>query len=245
MGEESLDLEVANAELEGLDARGRIQWAVGLFGEKAVLLSSMQKTASVLMHQFYTLGLLNEILFVDTGFHFRETLELRDEYLRRYRLNLVTLYPDLTPEEQEQEYERKLYQYVDGQPECCRLRKTLPFVSHLKSTGKMLCMVGLRRSEGGRRDGLRALSGDPRTGGYTLHPIYDWTDLDLSTYLAENGVPVHGLHEQSYPSIGCACCTTQVAEGEENRAGRWRHLREPGEEGPQYCNILFSDGAGI
>lgn len=241
----ALDLAEANETLALMGADDRIRWAVQAFGYSAALLSSMQRTASVLMHHFHRLGLRNEVLFVDTGYHFRETLELRDRFIRQYGLNLVTLYPDLTPEEQEERYGRKLYQYVDGQPECCRLRKSRPFVSYVRSTGKRLCMVGLRRSEGGRRDGLEPLVRDLRTGGYTLHPIYDWTDTDVTAYLDAHDVPIHDLHAQSYPSIGCACCTTPVAEGEDPRAGRWRHLREHGADGPRYCNILFSDGGGI
>ena len=106
-------------------------------------------------------------------------------------------------------------------------------------------MVGLRRSEGGRLNGLDILMQDPRTGGYTLHPIYDWTDEHIEVYLRENDVPEHPLHAQGYPSIGCECCTTPVEPGEDPRAGRWRHLAEAGEDAPKYCNILLTDGAGI
>ena len=98
---DSLDLDAANELLRGLDAEGRIRWAADTFGPGAVLLSSMQKTSSVLMHQLHGLGLDNEVLFVDTGFHFLETLKTRDVFIRKYGLNVVTLYPDTTPEEQE------------------------------------------------------------------------------------------------------------------------------------------------
>ncbi len=241
----ALDLAEANERLQSLDAEGRIRWAVETFGPNAVLLSSMQKTASVLMHLFHRMGLDNEVLFVDTGYHFPETLRLRDDFMRRYRLNLVTLYPGLTPEQQEQAFEKKLYLYVDGQKECCRLRKTVPYLDHMRQSGHRLTMVGLRRTEGGRRGRVEPLILDPRIQGYTLHPIFDWTDGQIETYLRKNAVPEHPLHRRNYPSIGCACCTTPVAPGEDPRAGRWRHLREPGDDGPKYCNINFSDGAGI
>src|SRR5262252_4863840 len=96
-----IDCAAANAALEPLGAVERILWAVERFSDDVVLLSSMQKTAVVLMHMFHRLGLANEVLFVDTGYHFFETLKMRDEYMRRYRLNLVTLYPASTIEEQE------------------------------------------------------------------------------------------------------------------------------------------------
>lgn len=240
-----LDLIAANRLLQGLTAAERIHWSVETFGKDAVLLSSMQSSASVLMHYFYTMELDNEILFVDTGYHFRETLQLRDEFIHRYRLNIVTLYPELTPEQQEKKYEKKLYLHIDGQKECCRLRKTVPFITHMKQYERKLAMVGLRRSEGGRRAKLVPLIQDPRTAGYTLHPIFDWTDEQIQIYLQKNDVPVHPLHKQNYPSIGCECCTSPVEPGEDPRAGRWRHLADPGNEGPKYCNINCSDGSGI
>ncbi|OGG55836.1 MAG: hypothetical protein A3F84_24805 [Candidatus Handelsmanbacteria bacterium RIFCSPLOWO2_12_FULL_64_10] len=239
------DLAEVNETLRPLDAEGRIRWAVDAFGRNAVLLSSMQKTASALMHLFHRLRLDNEILFVDTGYHFRETLQLRDEFMRRYGLNIVTLYPEQTPEQQEKAFEKKLYLYVDGQKECCRLRKTAPYLDHMKQSGHRLTMVGLRRSEGGQRGQLEPLVRDPRIRGYTLHPIFDWTDDQVAAYLKAHDVPVHPLHARSYPSIGCECCTTPVHPGEDPRAGRWRHLRETGDDGPKYCNINFSDGYRI
>lgn len=240
-----LDLVATNKLLQDLTAMERIRWAVETFGREAVLLSSMQSSASVLMHYFYSMELENEILFADTGYHFRETLQLRDEFMRRYKLNIVTLYPKLTPEQQEKKFERKLYLCVDGQKECCRLRKTVPFISHMERCGRKLAMVGLRRSEGGKRSKLNPLLQDPRTRGYTLHPIFDWTDEQVQTYLQEHDVPVHPLHKQDYPSIGCECCTTPVKPGEDPRAGRWRHLADAGNEGPKYCRINYSDGSGI
>src|SRR6187551_2128664 len=114
-----IDCAQANAALEPLSALDRIRWAVDTLGDNVVLLSSMQKTAVVLMHLFHRLGLANEVLFVDTGYHFFETLKMRDEYMRRFRLNLVTLYPESTIEAQESHYGGKLFATIVGQPECC------------------------------------------------------------------------------------------------------------------------------
>ena len=240
----SLNLEQANADLAVLSPLERVRWAAARFGESAVTLASMQKTSSVLLHLFHELGLKNEVLFVDTGFHFPETLKLRDECMRRYGLNVVTLYPELTPAQQEQKYETRLYNFVDGQPECCRLRKEEPFIKHVREHGRKLLMLGLMKSEGGRRAKLQPLMRDPRIDGYTLHPILDWDEHDVDAYILEHGVPVNALHAQNYPSIGCQVCTTPVAPGEDPRAGRWRHLRKEG-DGPKYCGLNFTDGSGI
>lgn len=241
-----INLEEANAALEGKDAKQRIQWAIETFAERVVLLSSMQKTAVVLMHHFHELGLPNEILFVDTGYHFFETLRMRDEYMRRFKLNVVTLYPGLTIEEQETKFGKKLFSCADGQPDCCRLRKEAPLLDYLARKQSPVVVNGLRRAEGGRRAGIKALGPDLRTGGYQLSPLLDWSEQDIEGYIARHNLPVHPLYLQNYMSIGCYPCTTPVRPGEDARAGRWRHLRPAqSDEGPKYCNINFSDGGGI
>jgi phosphoadenosine phosphosulfate reductase len=241
-----IDTDAANAALEPLGALERIRWTVDALGDDVVLLSSMQKTAIVLMHMFHRLGLSNEVLFVDTGYHFFETLKMRDEYMRRYKLNLVTLYPTSTIEEQEQLHGAKLFATIDGQPECCRMRKEAPLLAHLETKRSPALVNGLRRAEGGKRRNIRPFGADRRTGGYQLSPLFDWTSDDVAAYIAEHDLLVHPLHAKGYPSIGCYPCTTPVEPGEEERAGRWRHLRVlNGDAAPQYCNINFSDGGGI
>lgn len=239
-------LAATNDLLERASARDRLAWAAENFGDRLVLLSSMQKTSAVLMHLFADLGLTNTVLFVDTGYHFFETLRLRDEYLRRYRLNLVTLYPELTIEEQEARHGKKLWTCLDGQPECCHLRKEAPLLTYLAQRDRPVIANGLRREEGGRRASLRPLLVDPRTGGFQLSPLVDWTGADVDAYLTQHELPIHPLHARGYPSIGCYPCTTPVRPGENPRAGRWRHLRPAdSDDGPKYCNINFSDGGGI
>ena len=241
-----IDLTKTHATLEPLSAKERISWAAETFADNLVLLSSMQKTAVVLMHLFHELGLRNEILFLDTGYHFFETLRMRDEYMRRFQLNVVTLYPALTIEEQENKYGKKLFTCTDGQPECCRLRKEAPLLEYLARKPSPVMVNGLRRAEGGRRADIKVLMPDPRTAGYQLSPIYDWTNDDIQSYIAKHDLPIHPLHEKGYPSIGCYPCTTAVLPGENPRAGRWRHLRPPdAEEAPKYCNVNFTDGGGI
>ncbi|MDR4507202.1 MAG: phosphoadenylyl-sulfate reductase [Candidatus Brocadiaceae bacterium] len=234
-----------NEMLKGMTAMERIRWAINTYGSGAVLLSSMQKSASVIMHLFYKMKLDNAILFVDTGFHFRETLLLRDEIMLRYKLNIITLYPEQTPEQQEKCFGKKLYQDPDGQKKCCLMRKAEPYVCYMKNNTLKIAMIGLRRCEGGQRSKLEPLLRDPRIDGYALHPIFDWSEAQIESYLQENEVPVHPLHAKNYPSIGCECCTTPVKPGEDSRAGRWRHLNKLGSINSKYCNINFSDGSGI
>lgn len=246
MADAQPDDDRANAALAQLPALERIRWAVETFGSKVILLSSMQRTSLVLMHMFHALGLANEILFVDTGYHFFETLRLRDQVMRQWHLNLVTVYPELSLEAQEGRFGKKLYACTDGQPECCRLRKEEPLLRYLADKPAPVLVNGLRREEGGRRANLKPMGRDFRTKGYQLSPLFDWKSADIDAYAAEHGLPVHPLYAQSYASIGCYPCTTPIQPGEDERAGRWRHLRVlAGPEAPQYCGINFSDGSGI
>lgn len=240
-----IDLAAANSALRPMSAEDRLCWGVEQFGLDMVTLSSMQKTASVIMHMFYRLSLENEVIFGDTGYHFHETLKLRDQYMRDYKLNIVTVYSDLTPEQQENHYGKKLYLYVDGQPECCRIRKEEPFLAHMRKHQRRCVVNGLRTAEGGKRGDIDPIRRDPRIKGFSLHPIFDWTNEDVAEYIKRHELPIHPLHDQGFPSIGCECCTTPVGPGEDERAGRWRHLRGEDGKGPMYCGINFTDGSGI
>jgi len=123
-----LDVATANKQLDGFTVTERISWAVETFGRDAVLLSSMQNSASVLMHCFYRMELDNEVLFVDTGYHFRETLQLRDEFMRRYHLSIVTLYPELTPEQQEKNLKRNCISPAMGRKNAAVCVKPCPLL---------------------------------------------------------------------------------------------------------------------
>ena len=241
-----IDCATANAALEPLSALDRIRWAVDTLSDNVVLLSSMQKTAVVLMHLFHRLGLSNEVLFVDTGYHFFETLKMRDEYMRRYRLNVVTLYPASTIEEQETLHGGKLFASIAGQPECCRMRKEAPLLAHLETKRAPALVNGLRRAEGGQAGPTSSRSAKIAARAATSCRRSTTGAVTTSrAYIAEHGLLVHPLHDAGYPSIGCYPCTTPVQPGEDARAGRWRHLRSLNEPAPEYCGINFSDGSGI
>ena len=233
-------------EKETFAAKGalaRIRAIDEAFGADALLLSSMQKSACVLMHMIHVAQAKITVGFVDTGLHFPETLALRDDYARRFGLAIETYAPELSPAEQETHYGLPLYNYVDGQPLCCEMRKEEPFL--VASRGKRATLNGLMRVEGGARGTLSPIGFDPRINAPTFHPLFDWTFEDIDAYTAEHELPVHALYEKGYLSIGCGPCTTPVLPGEDRRAGRWRHLRTEGGAKPQYCNINYSDGGGI
>lgn len=237
---------ISTEEFIELDALERIRAIDAAYGDKALQLASMQNTSCAIMHMLHRVEAKTVILFVDTQFHFPETLELRDLYIEKYGLNITTVTPFFTPEEQNRHYGRDLYQYVDGQPECCELRKEKPFLKAARKRGIEATIAGLMRQEGGARSSTQPVSNDPRLGCAVYHPLFDWTYDQLEAYVKEHELPVHKLYAQNFLSIGCQPCTTPVKPGEDRRAGRWRHLQSTNGNKPEFCNINFSDlGGGI
>ncbi len=237
-----INLEQANKQLETYTPRQIIRWAYDTFGSGLAMLSSMQKTASALTHMLYQEDLTQvEIIFVDTGYHFPETLELRDRLIGKYGVNIKTYKPDKSPEEQFRVYGRELYLRDGDYQTCCHLRKEIPFLRAAENYTAILS--GLMRAEGGARKKLQIVEVDPRIKGYKIHPLANWKRWDVKGYNIIHDVPVHPLHKQDYPSIGCQTCTTRVRLGEDERAGRWRHIRNAKPDSPQklYCGINLGD----
>jgi len=209
-------------------------WASQIFGNRLATLSAMQQSGSVLSHMISRLKLNIPVLFVDTGVMFQETLDTRDRIQSEYAVQVRTLTPKLTMEEQTAKY-GVLYLSAEGQKECCHMRKVEPL---LAVKGQYDAFVGsLRRADGGRRGGCPILALDVEMNTVRINPLANFTDEQMDAYLAEHPVIVNPLHSQGFSTIGCNRCTTPVLPGEPKRAGRWRHL------GPwsQYCGINPTD----
>ena len=228
------DLADLNAQFETSDPRDLIRWAKGLFGDRLAALSSMQKTGCAVCRMLGELKLGVPVLFVDTGVLFPETYATRDRIAALYGLDVRTLSPALTMEEQTDRY-GVLYLTPEGQSQCCGMRKSDPLNA---VAGEYDALISsLRRSDGGPRGRTPVLSPDPGTNTLRINPLVTMTDEQLEAYLKENQIPTNPLHEQGYATISCNRCTTPVLPGEPKRAGRWRHL------GPwsQYCGINPTD----
>ena len=211
-----------------------LRWAKDIFGDRIAGISAMQKSGSVMCHMISRLELDIPILFVDTGVMFQETLETRDRIVRDYGLNVRTLHPEMTMAEQTEKL-GVLYMSVDGQEQCCHMRKVEPL---LKTKGDYDALVGsLRRADGGRRGVCPILAVDVEMNTVRINPMANFTDEQLAEYTATNEIITNPLHEQGYTTIGCNRCTTPVLPHEPKRAGRWRHLGTAA----AYCGINPTD----
>ncbi len=230
------DIAPLNEALENRTMDEIIRWAHERFGRRLCLLSAFQKAGCVLCHRAAALGLQEhmDVVFVDTGVNFPETLETVERIRSEYGLNIVTLHPARTMEQQCREA-GVLYITPEGQKQCCHLRKKEPL---LQIKGRYSAMLGsLRRSSGGRRAAIPPLALDTELNLIRVYPMFRMTTEEMNSYIERHNVIYNSLHDQGYPTVSCNRCTTPVLEGEDERAGRWRHL----EHADAYCNINSTD----
>jgi len=201
------DLARVSAELEQEPASSAIKWAWETFGEGAVLAASFQDC--VLIDIATQVVPEMEVVFLDTQYHFAETLWYVEQVRERYDLNLRVISPQIAPD--------NLWQLDPD--ECCAMRKVEPLARALE--GKSAWLTGLRRDEAPTRVNAPIVGFDVGRGIVKVNPIASWTHDDIDGYIADRGLPVHPLRDKGYPSIGCWPCTNPVKEGDDPRAGRW------------------------
>lgn len=207
--------EAGAAELADADAFTVADWAAETFPGTMAVACSMAD--AVLPHVIarYSPGV--DVLFLDTGYHFTDTLVTRDIVAERLDVTIVDVRPRLTVAEQDAAYGPRLFERDPAA--CCRMRKVEPLAHALG--GYEAWVTGVRREEAPTRAGTPLVSWDDRNGLVKLNPLAAWSFEDLTGYAAEHDVPVNLLVSGGYPSIGCEPCTRPVAPGEDPRAGRW------------------------
>ena len=214
-----LELDGLARQMESWTAEGIVEWAAENFGGRIAVAASMADT--VLVHLATQIDPDIEVVFLDTGFHFSETLVTLRRAQSRYRLNLrveraAPDAPDL---------------FEVGTEGCCAARKVALLDRALLD--KDAWMTGVRRSEATTRAATPIVSRDSR-GLVKVCPLAMWSDDDVDRYIADHDVIVNPLQYQGYPSIGCWPCTEPVLDGEDARAGRWRGT------GKTECGLHFS-----
>ncbi|AUH39802.1 phosphoadenylyl-sulfate reductase [Streptomyces sp. CMB-StM0423] len=207
--------ERAGRELEDAPALEILRWTADTFGKRFCVTSSMQDMVVAHLASRAMPGV--DVLFLDTGYHFPETIGTRDAVAAVMDVNVVSLTPRLTVAEQDAEYGPRLY---ERNPDlCCALRKMQPLEDGLAAYGAWA--TGLRRDESPTRANTPVVGWDAKRRKVKVSPIARWSEADVQAYVAEHGVLTNPLLADGYPSIGCAPCTRRVAPGEDARAGRW------------------------
>ena len=203
------------AELDGATAEDLLAWTEANFAGHYVVASNMQDAVLVDLAAKVRPGV--DVLFLDTGYHFAETIGTRDAVQATMPVNLLTITPAQTVEEQDAAYGKDLYKTDPDR--CCQLRKVQPLADALD--GYDAWATGLRRAETQHRVVAPVIGWDARRAKVKVSPLARWTDEQVERYIADNGVLVNPLAYDGYPSIGCWPCTRRVAPGEDARSGRW------------------------
>ena len=199
MADQSAAFETAPAGLV-------VAWAIERFGSKMALSCSFQE--AVLIDIAVAVDPDIEVIFLDTGSHFDETLEYVETIRSRYNLNLTVTSPVDGADD-----------HPCGTAQCCEFRKVRPLRQAL--SGKDAWVTGLKRSDAATRRHAPIVSYDESWSMVKINPLATWTHQDLVGYAEDHGIPQHPLRSAGYHSIGCAPTTRPVGEGEDLRAGRW------------------------
>jgi len=200
------EVDGQSAAFESAPAGLIVAWAVERFGSKLAMAASFQD--AVLIDIAVTVDPTVEVVFLDTGSHFPETLDYVERIRARYDLNLTVTEPAAGAE-----------QWPCGSAQCCEFRKVRPLKLALE--GKEAWLTGLKRVDAPTRRHAPVVSYDEGWGMVKINPLATWTEADVAGYGADHGIPQHPLLSEGYLSIGCAPTTRPVQIGEDPRSGRW------------------------
>jgi len=203
------------AELEGANASDLLRWTDENFGGDYVVASNMQDAVLVSLAAKVRPGV--DVLFLDTGYHFVETIGTRDAVEAVYDVNIVNVTAENTVAKQDQLFGKDLFAREPN--ECCRMRKVEPLGKALK--GYSAWVTGIRRVEAPTRANAPLISWDKAFNLVKINPIAAWSDEEMQAYIDANDILVNPLVFEGYPSIGCAPCTSKPVEGADPRSGRW------------------------
>jgi phosphoadenosine phosphosulfate reductase len=212
---DQVKIDTLSREFEDQSPQDIIVWAVETLGPGVVMTSSFQTQSVPLLHMVAQIAPQLPILFLDTGFHFPETLAFRDRLIQEFGLNVRIL----TPEIGHDGFKRKHGSLYRTNPDlCCYLNKVEPFQRAM--AGFHGWISGLRRDQTPNR-GDTPIIARQANGQYKISPLATWTRRDVWQYLYDHNLPEHPLLAQGYLSIGCAPCTVPASGDGDVRAGRW------------------------
>ncbi|HVK26019.1 MAG TPA: phosphoadenylyl-sulfate reductase [Actinokineospora sp.] len=207
--------EWAEKELADVDAVEALAWVRDTFGDRWIVASNMQD--AVLIDLAYQAKREIDILFLETGYHFPETIGTRDAVAAVYpEVRIVNAEAEQSVADQEAEF--GLLNKTDP-TKCCALRKVVPLQNTLK--GYDAWVTGVRRVDAPTRANTPIVQWDDRNGLVKINPIAAWSDERFNTYIADHGILENPLVSIGYLSIGCAPCTSLPKPGEDARSGRW------------------------
>jgi phosphoadenosine phosphosulfate reductase len=227
-----------NDRFESAHPRDILRWAIEEAGfDRVAVASAFQAEGTVVMHMATEIRRDIPVMFLQTGFHFAETLAFKQQLTERLNLNVIDLVGDFTVESQREAFGDRLYERDPAR--CCDINKVQPMFRALRDLDAWVTAF--------RRDSAPTRANAPIVDRYELepglpivkiNPVATWSRKQVWRYLKANDLPHNPLYDLGYASIGCAPCTRMQHAGEEERAGRWADLSKwecglhPGSGGP-------------
>jgi phosphoadenosine phosphosulfate reductase len=210
-------LAIINRVLAGKPPQGILGWAVERFQSKLTMATAFGAEGCCLIHMLAEIGRPVRVFNLETGYQFAETLELRERIKERYGIEVEYIYPEMPVAEYEAEHGGPLYRHRPDQ--CCHDRKVLPLRRAV--VGYDAWISAIRGDQTAHRAAANLVQWDAKFSLVKVNPLLSWAKNDVWDFIARHKIPYNPLHDQGYPSIGCWPCTHPVADGEDERAGRW------------------------
>ena len=204
-------------KLEGQPPEVVLRWAVERFYPKLLFTTAFGAEGCCILHMLAEIQPGIHAANLETGYQFKETLELRDWIKERYGIDVKLILPELNVEEYEKEHGGPLYEHRPDQ--CCHDRKVLPLRKAM--IGYDAYISSIRRDQTKDRAVAKVIQWDPKFNNVKVNPLLTWSFKDVWAFIYKHKVPYNPLHDQNYPSIGCWPCTGPVAPGGDEREGRW------------------------
>lgn len=210
------EVERLSAEFEAKTPQEIIMWAVNNYWPEIAMSSSFQTQSMPLLHMVTSLKRGIPVFFLDTGYHFWETLEFREKIASEWKINVIDLYRDSRWDHFARQNTRTL---PSADPNlCCYLHKVQPMQKALKDLKAWIS--GIRRDQTSARAHAKILELQ-EDGLLKVNPLLNWTKADVQKYMEEHNLPKHPLYDKGYRSVGCAPCTIAIGANDDERAGRW------------------------
>jgi len=220
----------ASQMLEHSGPREVLEWAFNQFGDRVTIATGFGAEGISLIDIAVAINPRADVFFLDTGFLFPETYDLNGRLQDRYSIQIRSVSTSLSPEKQHELYGPRLW---ESDPDlCCRLRKLEPL--RIALHGYDAWVTAIRRDQSPARATAQVVEWDAKWNLVKVNPLVRWSRADVWRYIVRNHLPYNPLHDRGYPSVGCTHCTQPVAQGEHERAGRWRgaNKTECGLHGP-------------
>ena len=200
------DLTRVDQELSHASPGEILSWTFERFGQDVAFACSFEDTA--LLHMIHEVAPNTEVIFLDTGAHFTETIDFLDRLQGEWNLNVTRTQPA-----------REASQWPCGSERCCEMRKVEPLSRALSARAAWITSV--KRIDAPTRANMSIVHWDDKFGLVKVNPLATWTDEDVAYYLSSHDLPPHPLWSEGYTSIGCAPVTIKPLDPSDRRSGRW------------------------